>query len=219
MVASRLAEVRERIAAAGRDPAEVTVVAVTKGFGPEAVRSALEAGLSDIGENYSQELLFKAAALAGDPAARAVHWHYLGAIQRNKVAKLAPLVGCWQGLVRPEEAEEIARRSPGAQVLVEVDFTEEPGRRGCAPGQVAALVARIGDLPVVCRGLMTVAPVGPEPARRAFAGLTRLADQLGLSVRSMGMSDDYAQAVALGATMIRLGRTLFGERPARREPR
>ncbi len=216
-VVAGLERVRDRIAAAGGDPSGVRVVAVTKGFGPEAVVAARDAGVLDAGENYAQELLAKDEVLRrsgpGDPGVR---WHFLGAIQRNKVAGLAPVVSCWQSVARAVEGEAIARRRPGAAVLVEVDTTGVPGRNGCAPGAVAALVAdlRAGGLDV--EGLMTVAPVGPDAARVAFRAVRALADDLGLVERSMGMSDDLELAVAEGATMVRVGRALFGDRPARR---
>ena len=128
---ARLAGVRARIAGAGSDPAAVTVVAVTKGFGADAVRGALDAGVVDIGENYADELVAKAAAI-GDTAP-SPRWHFLGAIQRNKVPRLAPLVSCWQGVSRLEEGRAIAKRRPGARVLVQVDIAGIPGRGGCPP--------------------------------------------------------------------------------------
>ena len=104
--------VRARLEAAGGDPGAITVVAVTKGFGPGAAVAALAAGLTEVGENYAQELLAKAAALAAGPDSsdRPVRWHYLGAVQRNKVARLAPVVACWQSVARGVEGEAIARR-------------------------------------------------------------------------------------------------------------
>jgi uncharacterized pyridoxal phosphate-containing UPF0001 family protein len=214
-VAARLAAARRRIEAAGGDPGAVAVVAVTKGFGPEAVAAAAGAGLLDVGENYAQELVAKAAAVA--PALGApLRWHFLGAIQRNKVRSLAPLVHCWQSVARAAEGEEIARRAPGARVLVEVDVTGDPGRNGCAPAAVPQLVRDLCGLGLVVGGLMTVAPTDPEAARRGFRSVRELADRLGLFERSMGMSDDLEAAVAEGATMVRLGRALFGDRPPRR---
>lgn len=211
-VASRLAEVRERIAAASVDPSAVTVVAVTKGFGPDAVRAALGAGLVDIGENYADELVAKAAAVeGGTPAPR---WHFLGAIQRNKVARLAPLVGCWQGLSRLEEGRAIATRRPGAKVLVQVDIAGIPGRGGCHPDGVPGLVSALRHQELEVAGLMAVGPPGPpEGSRSGFRSVAVLADRLDLPVRSMGMTDDLEVAVAEGSTMVRVGRALFGERP------
>jgi hypothetical protein len=187
----------------------VRVVGVTKGFGTDAVRAAREAGLGDLGENYAGELIAKAPA-----ADDAVVWHYLGAVQRNKVAALAPLVGLWQSVAREAEGARIARFAPGAQVLVQVDTTGLPGRNGCPAPDVGELVGRLVDVGLDVRGLMTVAALGPPAAApAAFATVGRLADQLGLAERSMGMSDDLEAAVAAGSTMVRVGRALFGERP------
>jgi hypothetical protein len=211
----RLAAIRHRIGGASPDPGRVTLLAVTKGFGPEAVRTAVAAGLVAVGENYADELVAKAAAVAADPGPAPV-WHFLGSIQRNKVARLAPLVTCWQGVGRIEEGRAIARRRPGAQVLVEVDVAGLPGRGGVPPAEVPNLVSalRAEDLDVA--GLMAVgAPGTPEGARPGFREVTRLADALDLRVRSMGMTDDLEVALEEGSTMVRLGRALFGDRPPR----
>jgi hypothetical protein len=192
-------------------------VAVTKGFGPEAVLAARDAGLYDIGENYANELVAKAAEVGDGPSTPSpVRWHFLGAIQRNKVARLAPIVGVWQSVSRVEEGERIARFAPGAAVLVEVDTTGLPGRNGCTPDGVRVLVPRLRDAGLDVRGLMTVAAAGPEAASAAFATVRSLADELALEERSMGMTDDLEAAVGAGTTMVRIGRALFGERPAKR---
>lgn len=210
-VGSRLAAVRRRIASAGGDPAAVAVVAVTKGFGAAAVRAALAAGLADVGENYATELREKAAATSA--ALPGPRWHYLGAVQRNKVAALAPLVSLWQGVTRSVEGDAIARRAPGAAVLVQVDTSEMAGRQGCPPAEVAALVEHLRALGLDVRGLMTVGPGGPPGASGpGFALLARLSGQLALDELSMGMSSDLEVAVGEGATMVRIGRALFGER-------
>jgi PLP dependent protein len=188
----------------------VRVVAVTKGFGPEAVRAARQAGLADLGENYAAELVGKAAADGEDGG---VVWHFLGAVQRNKVAQLAPLVGVWQSVAREAEGARIARFAPGARVLVQVETTGLPGRNGCFPAEVIELVPRLADLGLDVRGLMTVAARDPTASGEAFVSLARLADRLGLEERSMGMSDDLEAAVAAGSTMVRIGRALFGARP------
>lgn len=213
VVTEALDGARQRIAAAGATPAAVRVVAVTKGFGPLAVAAARRAGLDDVGENYAQELLGKARALGEDGAG--LRWHFLGSVQRNKVPQLAPVVSCWQGIARLSEGEAIARRRPGARVLVEVELTGAPGRNGCAAGDVPALVEGLRQLDLDVGGLMTVAPQDPDRARAAFRTVRRLADDLELPERSMGMSGDYPLAVREGATMVRLGRALFGERPPR----
>jgi hypothetical protein len=216
-VAERLHSVRLRIERAGGDPSAIRIVAVTKGFGPDAVRAARAAGLYDIGENYANELVSKAAELQDDASAPSpVRWHFLGAIQRNKVARLAPVVGVWQSVSRAEEGDRIARFAPGATVFVEVDTTGRSGRNGCAPDGVRALVPRLRDAGLDVRGLMTVAAPGPEEAALAFSTVRALADELALEERSMGMTDDLEAAVRAGTTMVRIGRALFGERPATR---
>jgi PLP dependent protein len=230
VVVARVVALRRRIEDAGRDPAGVRIVAVTKGFAESAVEAARAAGLYDIGENYADELVRKAGlgpdaadttagpdepGPAGDdePATR---WHYLGAVQRRRVRVLAPVVSCWQTLSRVAEGETIASHAPGAAVFVEVDTTALPGRNGCAPSEVPALVAalRAGGLDV--RGLMTVGPPGsPDGSRPAFRLTAQLARDLGLQEVSMGMTDDLEVALSEGSTMVRVGRALFGERPVR----
>jgi uncharacterized pyridoxal phosphate-containing UPF0001 family protein len=234
VVAERLAQVRDRIAKAGVSPSSVRVVAVTKGFGSEAVEAAVGAGLLDLGENYAQELLAKAST-----APSGVRWHFLGGLQRNKLARLAPHVHLWQGLDSVEGALALARRRPAAAVLVQVRATvpgenDRPGegnlagdggperapRHGASVSEVPALVdsARAAGLDV--RGLMAVgrAHAAREDAQRTFRDVASLASTLGLSEVSMGMSDDFELAVAEGATIIRLGRALFGERPRAHVP-
>jgi len=225
-VRERLAAVRSRIVAAGGDPARITVIGVTKGHGPAVARVALEAGLNELGENYANELLEKAASLGGALAPR---WHFLGAVQRNKVARLAPVVACWQAVARSEEAAAIARRSSEPEIFVEVNMVgpvADPGapvgagRGGCAPADTARIVDEARAAGCVVRGLMTVAPLVDdalmaETAAETFGTVATLAATLGLSELSMGMSHDLEQAVAAGSTMIRIGTALFGERPAR----
>jgi PLP dependent protein len=216
-VARRLTAVRTRIERAGGDPARIRVIGVTKGFGLDTVRAAYDAGLRDLGENYAAELVAKAAGTEVGRGDDPVVWHFLGTVQRNKVQMLAPIVGLWQSIARVVEGERIARLAPGAGVLVQVETTGLPGRNGCAPSEVGDLVARLADLGLDVRGLMTVAAPGVAAAQAAFGSLRRLADRLGLEERSMGMSDDLEAAVAAGSTMVRVGRALFGERPAPRQ--
>lgn len=208
-VAERLADVHRRVESAGGDLARLRIVAVTKGFGPDAVMAARHAGLSDVGENYAQELLGKVPS-----APTGTNWHFLGAIQRNKVAKLARAVSAWHGIDRPVAADSVAAAAPGAEVFVEVNVTGEVGRPGCAPAEVEDLVAHVRELPLQLSGLMTVGPaaVGPR-SRECFGWLSARARELGLNELSMGMSDDFELAVAQGATTLRLGRVLFGPRP------
>lgn len=207
-VADRLAAVRARIAAAGRDPDQVTVVAVTKGMGADAVRGALAAGVVDLGENYAHELLAK-AAVAGSG-----RWHFLGRVQRNKVAGLAPLVALWQSVDREAAGREIARRAPGAGVLVQVNLTGWPRRNGCRWEEAPALVDVLAGTGLDVRGLMGVGQAGPpEVNRPAFRRLAAMARALGLPEVSMGMSADVEVAVEEGSTMVRVGTALFGPRP------
>jgi pyridoxal phosphate enzyme (YggS family) len=208
-VADAAAEVGRRIARAGGDPAAITVVAVTKGFGADAVAAATNAGLWDIGENYAQELVAKAA---GAPAG--VRWHFLGPVQRNKVALLAPHVWVWQAIDRVAAGDAIARRRPGARVLVQVNVSGERGKAGCAPDDAAELVASLRRLDLVVAGLMAVGPTGPpERARPGFRQLADMGRRLELAELSMGMSDDLEVGVQEGATIVRIGRSLFGPRP------
>lgn len=210
-IADRLAQVRARIEAAGRPAGDVVVVAVTKGFGPGAVEAATAAGLDDLGESYAQELATKVAGAPADPGRR---WHFLGRVQRNKVRSIAAWVHLWQGVDRVSAGEEIARRAPGAKVLVQVRLAGGEIRNGCAPHDVPALVDGLGVLGLDVRGLMAVGPPGaPELARPGFREVSALADRLGLVERSMGMTDDLGVAVEEGSTMVRVGRGLFGARP------
>jgi pyridoxal phosphate enzyme (YggS family) len=213
-VAARAAEVRRRIdAAAGGRP--VTIVAVTKGFGADAVEAALAAGLPDVGENYAQELVAKAEEL-GDRAAGA-RWHMIGRLQRNKVRLLSDRVAWWQTVDRLDLAAEIARRAPGARVLVQLNLSGEEQKGGCRIAEAAGLVDACRDVDVRVDGLMGVAPAGPpEAARPGFRRLVELADELALPVRSIGMSGDLDVAVEEGSTMVRVGTAIFGPRPPRR---
>jgi hypothetical protein len=216
-LAARVAEVRERIRAAAPDPDRVTLVAVTKGFGAEVVRDALAAGLADIGESYVQELVAKADELAGDPGpagSEPPRWHAIGRLQRNKVRKAAPHVALWHSVDRLALGAAIARVAPGAAVLVQVNVAGEATKGGCEPAEAPALVDRLRDCGLDVRGIMAMAPAGPpEGARPVFDAARELRDRLGLSEASMGMTDDYEVALSEGATIVRVGRGLFGPRP------
>jgi uncharacterized pyridoxal phosphate-containing UPF0001 family protein len=213
-VAENLEAVRRRIESCGRDRAEVRIVAVTKGFSAAAVTAALRAGVVDIGENYAGELLAKSAAVsAAEQGGSGARWHYLGTIQRRKVRELAPAVDCWQTVSRLSEAEAIVRHGGSKCVMVEVETTGLPGRNGCPPSETSGLVGAMCEMGLEVRGLMVMGPEGPpELSRDAFRITARLAAELGLPELSMGMSDDLEVAVEEGATIVRVGRALFGER-------
>jgi PLP dependent protein len=215
-VAANIERVRQRIADAGGDPDAVALVGVTKGHPVDAVRAALAAGLRDLGENYAQELVAKADELGADStgAGPSARWHFVGRLQRNKVRLVAPYVTLWQSVDRLSLAAEIAHRAAGASVLVQVNITDEPQKGGCRPEFAPGVVEGCRDLGLEVRGLMAVGPEGdPVAARRAFAALAHLADEVGVSERSMGMSGDLEAAVAEGSTMVRVGTAVFGSRP------
>jgi pyridoxal phosphate enzyme (YggS family) len=211
-IAQRWAEVDDRIEAAaqrsGRDRDDVRVVAATKTVPLAPIRELLAAGCTDLGENRAQELLAKAPDLADDPG---VTWHFIGPVQRNKVNGLAPWVTWWHTVDRPALVTALGTRVPGASVLLEVNVAGEPQKAGCDPESVGRLAesARAAGLDVL--GLMAIPPHPGDP-RRWFAALADLAARLGLPELSMGMSDDYEVAIEEGATIVRLGRVLFGPR-------
>ena len=223
-VAGRLRSVEEVIAQAqqrGGWSHPVTVVAVTKTHGPDAVRAAAAAGIRAVGENRVQEALAKMALVPEVP----VEWHLIGSLQRNKVRQVIGRFALVHSLDRLELAEEFARRLPAAvrqRVLVEVNCSGEAQKAGVDPDRLPALLedlTRFDGLEV--GGLMTMAPFTADAAvqRRVFRQLRELRDQAErrghrLPELSMGMSGDYPVAVEEGATMIRLGTILFGERVA-----
>jgi PLP dependent protein len=207
-VSARIADAARRV---GREPTDVMLVAAVKTVPTERVAEAIRAGVVELGENRAQELLENAPALEhGLPSHR---WHFIGALQRNKVRALAPWVSLWQSVDRESLGAEIARRAPGAAVLVEVNLGDEASKAGCAPAETSALVGRLSELGLDVRGLMTVPPISSEP-RRWFATLAELSARLGLPHLSMGMTEDFEVAIEEGATIVRVGRALFGARPA-----
>jgi PLP dependent protein len=213
VVAERLAEVRSRIASAGGK--DVRVVAVTKGFGPDAIAAAGAAGLLDIGENYAQELVAKLIAVPNaETTPYRVNVHFIGRLQSNKVRLLAPLVDCFQTVDRLSLVDEIAARRPGAKIFVQVNVSDEPQKGGCLPGDAGLIVDAARHNGLVVRGLMTVGRTGsPADGAVGFTLLRRLVDQIGLLECSMGMTDDLEVAVSEGSTMVRVGSALFGSRP------
>ncbi len=219
---ARLARVREAVArhqAIGGWRHPVRIVAVTKTHGAETIRAAVAAGLSDIGENRVQEALAKQDALADLPVA----WHLIGTLQRNKARLAAGRFALIHSVDRLDLAAELDRRVPedGRQpVLVQVNCSDEPQKGGVAPDELPALLEVLGGHPrLEVRGLMTMSALTDdrEEQRRAFRRLRELRDAAErgghrLPELSMGMSGDYPTAVEEGATMVRLGTVLFGER-------
>ena len=206
-VADRVAHVRSVISNAGG--AAVSLVAVTKSFGIDALRAALTAGCDAAGENYAQELLEKIAE--GAPS---IDVHFIGALQSNKVRMLVGHIALWQSVDRDSVVDELGRRAPGATILIQVDTTGEPSKGGVTPAQLDALRARAESRGLIVKGLMTIGPTDgtQEECEKSFGMLRHLVNEQGLSVCSMGMSADYPIAVACGSTMVRVGSGLFGDR-------
>jgi PLP dependent protein len=216
--ADRLAEVRQRIAdaarGAGRDPADITLVAVSKTHGADRVREMLEAGQRVFGENRVQEAQEKFPDLKS--AYPDLELHLIGPLQTNKARDAVALFDVIQSVDRDRIAAALAKemvhlgRRPAC--YIQVNTGEEPQKAGVAPADIDAFVATCRDthkLPIV--GLMCIPPVDEEPALH-FALLTKIAARNGLSRVSMGMSADYETAVRLGATHVRVGSALFGAR-------
>lgn len=209
-VLERLARVSARIAAAGRNPDEVAIVAVTKGFGVEVCREALAAGLHVLGENRVQEALSKMEVIEG------ARWHLIGHLQTNKVKQAAGRFALIQTIDSARLAEAIARHAPHQSVLVEVNIAREPQKSGVSPDQALELIKTVAGL-LELQGLMGMGPSTGDP-KPAFEELRALHDEAeqrvgkGLPVLSMGMSGDFEAALAAGSTMLRLGQALFGPR-------
>jgi hypothetical protein len=218
-IAENIIAVRQRIAAAceraGRAPAEVVLVGISKGFATEVIAEAVHAGLADVGENRVQEAAPKIEALA----ARGLHprWHLVGHLQTNKAKTAIELFAILHSVDSLRLAEELSRRARGpVALLLEVNVAQEASKFGFAPEEVAPALSAIAALPHLdIRGLMTVAPLtgDPESVRPVFRRLRELRDALGLRELSMGMTDDFEVAVEEGATMLRVGRAIFGARP------
>lgn len=217
-IARRWAEVRAFLVGHDRPTSEhdVTLVAVTKTFPVESWAAVVRAGGSDVGENYAQELVAKSEEFARRyPDLARPRVHFIGRLQSNKIRLLADHVDVWQSVDRESLVDEIARRAPGAHVLVQVDATGEVGKGGCELDRVPTLVARAIESGLNVNGVMVVGPTDsdPERTRLAFERTAALADREGLPVRSMGMSADLELALACGTTMVRVGSAIFGDRP------
>ena len=217
-IAERLVAVRARVESAcarsGRSPGGVTLIAVTKGFPVEAVREAFEAGLRHFGENRVQEAAEKLPHLLDIRSD--VTWHMIGHLQTNKVKTVLHLFDIIQSVDSFHLAEALSRRAPQAvSAFLEVNVAAEPTKYGLTLDELPREFDRISQLPnlEVC-GLMTVAPIAanPEDVRPVFRRLCETGRNLGLTQFSMGMTDDFEVAIEEGATHIRVGRAIFGER-------
>jgi len=217
-IEANIREVRRRIARAcersRRSPDEITLVAVTKGFEVPAIRTAFNSGIRDFGENRVQEAEGKIAQLTD--LKPDVTWHMVGHLQSNKAMSAVELFDIIHSVDSLKLAEILNRRvEKPLPVLLEVNVSGEATKGGFSLGEIAAAVEEIRKLSnLKLRGLMTVAPfvIDPEAVRPVFRKLRELRDSLGLEHLSMGMTDDFEVAVEEGATMLRIGRAIFGDR-------
>lgn len=231
-VAANVARVRERVATAarrsGRRPDEVTLVAVTKGVDLPRIQAAIACGISELGESRVQEAVPKVQSLAS--AVPQLRWHLVGHLQRNKVRQALAIFGVIHSVDSGRLALELDHRArdvrggqPALDVLVQVNVADEPQKYGVPSEAVDGLMRVVAELPHLRPvGLMTIAPqvTDPEDARSVFRRLRELREEINtarivtepLAHLSMGMSDDFEVAVEEGATMVRIGRAIFGER-------
>jgi pyridoxal phosphate enzyme (YggS family) len=238
-LAEKLEQVRERMAAAAakakRDPAEITLVAVTKAAAPEQIREALQLGLADLGESRVQQLAQRAAQLNEFVSRRAVHgegnfpdkirWHLIGHLQRNKVKQVLPIVSVIHSIDSLRLAEELdtqaAKVSKKIAVMLQVNASEEAAKFGVAVGAAVHLAEQMDSMPnLQLVGLMTMGALDAPEAkvRQAFTRTREIFEEMrwhkigGTTLRhlSMGMSNDFELAIAEGSTMVRIGSELFG---------
>jgi PLP dependent protein len=212
--------IRQAALAAGRDPAAVTLVAVTKAQTAETIRLAATAGVTDFGENYLQEALAKMDQVAD----LALRWHFIGGIQSNKTRAIAERFDWVHSIDRLSIARRLSAQrpfhAPPLNLCIQVELVPEPNKGGVPPSEVALLAAAAAELPRVrLRGLMCVPPPQANAAaeRALFGRLRTLLEDLNagglkLDTLSMGMSGDYESAIAEGATLVRIGTALFGNR-------
>lgn len=211
-IAQRLVSVRERIARTGRNPDDIVIVAVTKGFGGGTCNAAVEAGLRVLGENRVHEAKLKMEMVPG------AEWHLIGHLQTNKVRQAAGRFALIHSVDSARLAAELARADPNQAVLLEVNVAREAQKHGVDPGKAMEAITAVSSL-VQLKGLMAMGPSEGDPAP-AFRELRQLRDEAEqrvgkrLPVLSMGMSGDFEAAVEAGSTMVRLGQVLFGPRPS-----
>jgi PLP dependent protein len=218
-VAANLAGIRSRIEAAarraGRDPASVRLIGASKTVAPEVIEAAMDAGLRDFGENFIQEAEERMDALG--PRAQDATWHFIGHLQTNKAKDALQRFDILESVDSLRLAQQLSRRANAPiRILLEVNVAQEGSKFGFAPSEVATAVDAVRQLPNLdLIGLMTIAPAAdnPETVRPYFRQLRELAEAHGLTELSMGMTDDFEVAIEEGATMIRIGRAIFGERP------
>lgn len=211
-VRRQIADAAER---SGRDVESITLIAVGKTHPVETLMAAYEAGQRDFGENRAAELAAKAAAMPHD-----VRWHFIGPLQRNKVRLVRPVVRLLHSMDRPTLAEAWLKGPGGAPpALLEVNLADETQKSGVSVEDAPAMTDRLVALGVELRGVMAIPPLvdSPEETRRFFRGLAELRDLLvvrhpAMQQLSMGMTDDFEMAIEEGATMIRVGRAIFGPR-------
>ena len=209
-VEDNLKSVRERIERAGRNPDEIAIVAVTKGYGPAVCQAGLDAGLKILGENRVQEALGKMDAVKG------AEWHLIGHLQTNKARAAAGRFALIHSVDSRHLADALARINVEQKVLVEVNVAREPRKTGVDPAGAQELLDAVAEM-LDLRGLMAMGPAEGDP-RPAFDELRTIRDEaqqrLGkpLPILSMGMSGDFEVAVKAGSTMVRLGTVLFGPR-------
>jgi uncharacterized pyridoxal phosphate-containing UPF0001 family protein len=202
-IRTNLERVRERIAAAGRDPGDVTVCAAIKYLPAESMHALAEGGVAVVGENRAQALIEKQAAAGLD----SFDWHFIGALQSRKVRDVAPRVSLIHSVASDSALVQLEKH-PAQEVLIQGNVAGESGKAGIAPAELADFIARC---PSPVGGLMTMPPSveNPEDNRRHFAALAELAAEHGLAKLSMGTTQDFEVAVGEGATIVRLGTVLY----------
>lgn len=216
VVAGRVAELRRLISDTRGDARAARIVAVTKTFGVETWALAAECGCDAVGENYAQELLDKVRQTGGSPP---LPVHFIGHLQSNKVRSLAPHVALWHTVDRASVvaalAKEAERLGAAPRVLVQVNSTAEGQKSGCAPAEVTEVVGAARAAGLIVEGLMTMGPTDADPVatRGAFRLTAQIARDLGVAELSMGMTHDVRIALEEGATIVRVGSGIFGERP------
>jgi hypothetical protein len=182
---------------------------VTKGFGAREIQAILEVGLTDVGESYAQEMLEKAKIVNDNR----LSWHMLGRIQRNKVRKLSEIVDLWHSVDRKEVIEEISKHGKDSRILIQVNMNDRSEQGGCSPENVPDLIEFALEKDIKVEGLMTIGvDQDIEATKNTFAELAKLSKSMGLKEMSMGMSNDFEIAIDYGATILRVGRSIFGER-------